>query len=52
MIIIFLIIILYLNNIKESFSNDKHPINKHFDSVNVITVPSRKRIHGRYDGIF
>jgi len=41
-IIIFLIIILYLNNIKETFSDTIHPINKHFNSVNVITVPSRK----------
>jgi GR25 family glycosyltransferase involved in LPS biosynthesis len=42
-IIIFLIIILYLNNTKEAFSNDKHPINQYFDSVNVITVPDRKQ---------
>ena len=43
MIIIFLILILYLNNVKETFSDKIHPINKYFTSVNVITVPSRKQ---------
>tara|TARA_B100001121_G_C18698787_1_gene626284 strand:+ start:6035 stop:6841 length:807 start_codon:yes stop_codon:yes gene_type:complete len=42
MIIIFLIFILYLNNIKETFSDKIHPINKYFTSVNVIAIPKRK----------
>lgn len=42
-IIIFLSLILYLNNIKETFSDKIHPINKYFTSVSVITVPDRKK---------
>jgi GR25 family glycosyltransferase involved in LPS biosynthesis len=42
--IIFIVIILFLNNCIENFSNDNiHPMNKYFDSVNVITVPKRKK---------
>ena len=43
-LIIFLITILYINNLKESFSNNEiHPMNIYFDSVNVITIPKRKK---------
>ena len=43
-IIILLIFILYLNNFTDNFSNNfVHPINKYFDSVNVISVPKRKK---------
>lgn len=42
LIIIVLIVLLILNNKKETFSNDTHPLNKYFNSVNVITVPKRK----------
>lgn len=42
-IIVILILILISNNYYEKFEEDTiHPMNKYFDSVNIISVPSRK----------
>ena len=42
-LIVFLVFILFLNNKKENFSNETiHPMNKYFDSVNLISIPERK----------
>lgn len=42
--IFFLVLILFLNNSKEHFNqNNIHPLNKYFDSVNIVTIPKRKQ---------
>lgn len=43
-VIIVLVLFLFFLNKSENFSNfDIHPLNKYFDSVNVVTVPKRKK---------